>query len=86
MLLLFSLCGDFFLPRVPPPRREGLRENQDVNKENDQQISSINEAHVTTLVAMGYGRLQVVDALRVARNNIKMAEEILETFVKQQIG
>ncbi|CAL1548149.1 unnamed protein product [Lymnaea stagnalis] len=68
---------------VPPPRREGLRENQDINKENDQVTSSINEAHVDTLVAMGYGRIQVIDALRVARNNIKMAEEILETFVKQ---
>lgn len=69
---------------MPPPRREGLRENHDVNKEYDQQTSSINENDVSTLVAMGYGRLQVVDALRVTRNNIKMAQEILEIFVKQQ--
>ncbi|BFZ13745.1 hypothetical protein BsWGS_16784 [Bradybaena similaris] len=68
---------------VPPPRREGLRENQDINKENDQQTNSINEAHVDTLIAMGYNRLHVVKALRVSRNNIKMAEEILKTFVKQ---
>ncbi|KAH9498362.1 hypothetical protein Btru_008092 [Bulinus truncatus] len=68
---------------VPPPRREGLRENHDINKENDQVTTSLNEVQVDTLVAMGYGRLQVIDALRVARNNIKMAEEILETFVKQ---
>ncbi|CAG5116049.1 unnamed protein product, partial [Candidula unifasciata] len=68
---------------VPPPRREGLRENQDINKENDQQTSSINEAQVDTLIAMGYNRLHVVNALRVSRNNIKMAEEILKTFVKQ---
>lgn len=71
--------------RVPPPRHEGLRENQDINKENDQITSSINDNHVDTLVAMGYGRIQVIDALRVARNNIKMAEEILETFVKQNV-
>ncbi|KAI8775355.1 E3 ubiquitin-protein ligase CBL isoform X1 [Biomphalaria glabrata] len=68
---------------VPPPRREGLRENHDINKENDQVTTSLNEVQVDTLVAKGYARLQVIDALRVARNNIKMAEEILETFVKQ---
>ncbi|BFZ25499.1 hypothetical protein BsWGS_28538 [Bradybaena similaris] len=73
-------------PLVPPPRHEGLRENQDLNKENDQQTSSIDETDVTALIAMGYNRLQVVDALRVARYNRKMAEEILETFVKQQNG
>lgn len=88
-ILFFSqTCFLFSLSqyRVPPPRREGLRENQDINKENDQQTNSINEAHVETLIAMGYNRLHVVNALRVSRNNIKMAEEILKTFVKQWSG
>ncbi|GFR62010.1 E3 ubiquitin-protein ligase CBL [Elysia marginata] len=88
---------------VPPPRREGLRENQDVNKENGPhhttssshrnsngersgETSSLNEEEVEMLTAMGYSRLQVVEALRVARNNVKMAEDILQTFVKTQNG
>lgn len=65
-----------------PARRERLRENQDVNKENSI-LDSINEEHVEALVEKGYNRLKVVEALRVAKNNIAMAEEILETFVKQ---
>ncbi|KAL4228696.1 hypothetical protein ACF0H5_011739 [Mactra antiquata] len=65
-----------------PLRREKLRENQDVNKENSI-LDSINEEHVELLVSKGYNRLKVVEALRVAKNNIAMAEEILETFVKQ---
>ncbi|XP_012937200.2 E3 ubiquitin-protein ligase CBL-B isoform X2 [Aplysia californica] len=75
-----------------------IRENQELNKENNEQqttpttisstsssssTSSVNEVQVEELVAQGYGRLQVVDALRVARNNVIMAQEILETFVKQ---
>lgn len=46
-------------------------------------MDSINEEHVEALVEKGYNRLKVVEALRVAKNNIAMAEEILETFVKQ---
>ncbi|XP_053408329.1 E3 ubiquitin-protein ligase CBL-B-like isoform X4 [Mercenaria mercenaria] len=65
-----------------PARRERLRENQDVNKENSI-LDSINEEHVEALVGKGYNRLKVVEALRVAKNNMAMAEEILETFVKQ---
>ncbi|XP_046583735.1 E3 ubiquitin-protein ligase CBL-B-like isoform X2 [Haliotis rubra] len=66
-----------------PARREGLRENQDLNKENNGTIvSSLNEEHVTILVGRGYDRLKVVEALRVSHNNLKMAEDILDTFVK----
>uniref|UniRef100_K1Q6D5 Uncharacterized protein n=1 Tax=Magallana gigas TaxID=29159 RepID=K1Q6D5_MAGGI len=57
------------------PVRNRLRETNDNNKEN-----SIDEVQVDHLVAKGYDRLRVVDALRVARNNMTMAEEILETF------
>ncbi|XP_062594634.1 E3 ubiquitin-protein ligase CBL-like isoform X3 [Saccostrea cucullata] len=59
------------------PVRNRLRENTDSNKEN-----SVDEVQVDHLVAKGYDRLRVVDALRVARNNLHMAEEILETFVR----
>ncbi|XP_048776874.1 E3 ubiquitin-protein ligase CBL isoform X7 [Ostrea edulis] len=59
------------------PVRNRLRENTDSNKEN-----SVDEVQVDQLVAKGYDRLRVVDALRVARNNLLMAEEILETFVR----
>jgi len=65
-----------------PARRDRLRENQDGNKENSI-FDSINEEHVDELVSKGYDRLKVLEALRVAKNNIVMAEEILETFVKQ---
>ena len=65
-----------------PTRREGLRENQDMNKENNKKRNSLNEEYVEELVLRGYDRLNVVDALRVAKNNLKMAEDILETFVK----
>ena len=63
--------------QLPVRNRERLRESTESNKEN-----SIDESSVDVLVAKGYDRLRVVDALRVARNNIKMAEEILETFVR----
>ncbi|XP_041373425.1 E3 ubiquitin-protein ligase CBL-like isoform X2 [Gigantopelta aegis] len=65
-----------------PARREGLRENQDMNKENNKKRNSLNEEYVEELIMRGYDRLKVVDALRVAKNNLKMAEDILETFVK----
>ncbi|XP_048257002.1 uncharacterized protein LOC125382886 [Haliotis rufescens] len=66
-----------------PARREGLRENQDLNKENNGTIvGSLNEEHVTILVDRGYDRLKAVEALRVSHNNLKMAEDILDTFVK----
>nr|XP_022324646.1 uncharacterized protein LOC111125308 isoform X4 [Crassostrea virginica] len=88
---------DYDLPPLPAPRkpqgekklsdplqddiqlpiRNRLREHNDNNKEN-----SIDESAVEHLVAKGYDRLRVVDALRVARNNVDMAEEILETFVR----
>lgn len=57
--------------------RERLKENSDSNKEN-----SVDEQSVDHLVQKGYDRLRVVDALRVARNNLRMAEDILETFVR----
>ncbi|XP_052803885.1 E3 ubiquitin-protein ligase CBL-B-like isoform X2 [Mya arenaria] len=63
-----------------PARRDRLRENQDINKENS--YDSINEDHVEELTKKGYNRMKVLEALRVAKNNITMAEEILETFVK----
>lgn len=63
-----------------PARRERLRENHDMNKENS--LDSINEEYVDELTRKGYNRLKVLEALRVARNNVTMAEEILETFVK----
>ncbi|XP_078325673.1 E3 ubiquitin-protein ligase CBL-B-like isoform X4 [Crassostrea virginica] len=88
---------DYDLPPLPAPRkpqgekklsdplqddiqlpiRNRLREHNDNNKEN-----SIDESAVEHLVAKGYDRLRVVDALRVARNSVDMAEEILETFVR----
>ncbi|XP_052258790.1 E3 ubiquitin-protein ligase CBL-B-like isoform X2 [Dreissena polymorpha] len=64
-----------------PVRRDRLRENQEGNKENSI-FDSINEEHVNELVNKGYDRLKVMEALRVAKNNISMAQEILETFVK----
>ncbi|ESP04794.1 hypothetical protein LOTGIDRAFT_156017 [Lottia gigantea] len=71
------------VPEQPPPRREGLREIQEINnKENTDTLSSINEDYVELLVGRGFEKLKVLDALRVSRNNLKMAEEILETFVK----
>lgn len=68
---------------VPTPR-ERLRERQD-NKENTEggTCNSINQEFVEDLVSRGYDNDRVVDALRVARNDLKMAEEILETFVKR---
>ncbi|XP_050415752.1 E3 ubiquitin-protein ligase CBL-B isoform X1 [Patella vulgata] len=70
------------VPDQPPPRNIGLRENQDINKENNDTLSSINDDYVELLVGRGFEKLNVLDALRVSRNNLKMAEEILETFVK----
>ncbi|CAI9737920.1 E3 ubiquitin-protein ligase CBL-like isoform X1 [Octopus vulgaris] len=68
-----------------PIQRERLRERQDNNKENTETSSynSINQEFVEDLVSRGYDKVRVVDALRVARNDLKMAEEILETFVKR---
>lgn len=65
-----------------PARRDRLRESQDSNKENSI-FDSINEDNVNELVEKGYDRMKVLEALRVAKNNMRMAEEILETFVKQ---
>lgn len=68
---------------VAPPRREGLHENQDVNKENAGDWAPPSEDTISSLVRQGYSRDRVIDALRVSRNNLKMAEDILRTFVKQ---
>ena len=79
-LLFFSLprkLSDPLQDDIQLPIRNRLREHNDNNKEN-----SIDESAVDHLVAKGYDRLRVVDALRVARNNVDMAEEILETFVR----
>ena len=65
-----------------PPRRE-LQENQDINKENAGESGPPSEDSINTLVRQGYSRDRVIDALRVSRNNLKMAEDILRTFVKQ---
>ncbi|XP_076438292.1 E3 ubiquitin-protein ligase CBL-like isoform X2 [Babylonia areolata] len=67
---------------VPPPRRE-LQENQDINKENSGDGGAPSEDSISALVRQGYARDRVIDALRVSRNNLKMAEDILRTFVKQ---
>ena len=68
--------SDIPLPVRNRDSREKLKENCDSNKEN-----SVDEQSVDHLVQKGYDRLRVVDALRVARNNLRMAEDILETFV-----
>ncbi|KAL3885204.1 hypothetical protein ACJMK2_025293 [Sinanodonta woodiana] len=65
-----------------PVRRDKLRESQDSNKENSA-YDSLNEEYIEELVGKGYNRMKVYEALRVSHNNIRMAEEILETFVKQ---
>ena len=65
-----------------PPRRE-LQENQDINKENAGDGGPPSEDSINTLLHQGYSRDRVIDALRVSRNNLKMAEDILRTFVKQ---
>ncbi|PVD26953.1 hypothetical protein C0Q70_12101 [Pomacea canaliculata] len=65
---------------VAPPRREGLHENQDVNKENAGDWAPPSEDTISSLVRQGYSRDRVIDALRVSRNNLKMAEDILRTF------
>ena len=80
----WSNCSTFDDPGdIPlPARRERLRESQDSNKENSI-FDSINEDNVNELVEKGYDRMKVLEALRVAKNNMRMAEEILETFVKQ---
>ena len=74
---------------IAPPRRQ-LAENQDVNKENLTSSSSGDgpghpptEDAIAALVRQGYARDRVIDALRVSRNNLRMAEDILRTFVKQ---
>ncbi|KAL5020396.1 hypothetical protein ScPMuIL_003288 [Solemya velum] len=68
---------------VPPPSINHLRDFQDSNKENSfHSIHSFTEESVEELVAKGYHRFRVLEALRVARNDLRMAEEILETFVK----
>ncbi|KAK7499822.1 hypothetical protein BaRGS_00008913 [Batillaria attramentaria] len=67
---------------MPPPRRE-LHENQDINKENAVDGGAPSEDSISSLVRQGYARDRVIDALRVSRNNLKMAEDILRTFVKQ---
>ncbi|KAL8625409.1 hypothetical protein ACOMHN_044552 [Nucella lapillus] len=68
---------------APPPRRE-LQENQDINKENNSgEGGPPCEDSISALVRQGYSRERVIDALRVSRNNLKMAEDILRTFVKQ---
>ncbi|XP_063440122.1 E3 ubiquitin-protein ligase CBL-like isoform X3 [Mytilus trossulus] len=69
--------SDIPLPVRNRDSRERLKENCDSNKEN-----SVDEQSVDHLVQKGYDRLRVVDALRVARNNLRMAEDILETFVR----
>ncbi|XP_071174697.1 E3 ubiquitin-protein ligase CBL-B-B-like isoform X13 [Mytilus edulis] len=69
--------SDIPLPVRNRDSRERLKENCDSNKEN-----SVDENSVDHLVQKGYDRLRVVDALRVARNNLRMAEDILETFVR----
>ncbi|KAK7105368.1 E3 ubiquitin-protein ligase CBL-like isoform X1 [Littorina saxatilis] len=65
-----------------PPRRQ-LQENHDINKENARDEGPPTEDSINTLVRQGYSRDRVIDALRVSRNNLKMAEDILRTFVKQ---
>ncbi|WAR05064.1 hypothetical protein MAR_020433 [Mya arenaria] len=86
---LHRVPSEYDVPPLPAPRgrntptldsRDRLRENQDINKENS--YDSINEDHVEELTKKGYNRMKVLEALRVAKNNITMAEEILETFVK----
>lgn len=86
LVLLISLlscnCRKTDNAEIPLPvrnreSRERLKENSDSNKEN-----SVDEQSVDHLVQKGYDRLRVVDALRVARNNLRMAEDILETFVR----
>ncbi|XP_060083532.1 E3 ubiquitin-protein ligase CBL-B-like isoform X1 [Ylistrum balloti] len=62
---------------LPVRNREKANEFSDSISEN-----SVDEVRVEFLISKGYDRLQVVDALRVARNNIHMAEEILKTFVR----
>lgn len=64
--------------RPQPAPRGKLCDRQD-NKENN----SLNEMYVDQLVSQGYDRLQVLEALRVSRNNLKMAEEILEAFARR---
>lgn len=68
---------------VPPPAIDHLRDFQDSNKENSfHSFHSFAEESVEELVGKGYDRFRVLEALRVARNDLRMAEEILETFVK----
>ncbi|XP_064618294.1 E3 ubiquitin-protein ligase CBL-B-like [Liolophura sinensis] len=66
------------MDRPQPAPRGKLCDRQD-NKENN----SLNEMYVDQLVGQGYDRLQVLEALRVSRNNLKMAEEILEAFARR---
>ncbi|XP_069115856.1 E3 ubiquitin-protein ligase CBL-B-like isoform X4 [Argopecten irradians] len=69
-----SIRGDIPLP---VRNREKANDLSDSINEN-----SVDEVRVDILISKGYDRLQVVDALRVARNDIQMAEEILQTFVR----
>ncbi len=66
-----------------PARRERLRENQESNKENDGQFSSVTDHYIEELTGEGYEHAAVLKALNISKNNLRMAREILETFAKK---
>lgn len=70
-------CDDKSEIPLPARNQEFLRDCSE-NKEN-----SVDEDFVDQLVLKGYDKLRAIDALRVARNDPLMAEEILETFVSK---
>ena len=73
------LSGDGVLPG----RRDHLRESQEWNKENSGRCGT-GDQHVEELTAEGYKRTDVVRALTIAQNDIRMAREILREFATKK--
>ena len=65
-----------------------LKQIVDTNKENAggewEKSGSCDDDSRASLLLQGYTQDQVCDALRVSQNNVKMAEDILRTFVRQK--
>lgn len=74
--------GEKVPAQVPlPVRRDRLRESQESNKENNTPPTDSSSQYVEKLVAEGFDRQNVIRALQIADNNLRMAREILQEFV-----
>jgi len=70
-----------------PVRMDRLKENQEVNianKENDSRPRQAQDRYIEQLVADGYERVEVVRALSISGNNLRMARDILREFGRKK--